>query len=65
MGGARAFTTKLVMLRSNPTGQAGIIGIGGLGHWKLLCRRTCELQTPAPNGRMHFVGVKFAGTIGG
>ena len=115
MGRARAFTAKVVMLRGKPTGQVGTIGIGGLGHWQLLCRRiwlrsnclydrvrtrrrrlealarplcrsNCDaaeiqklagafdlframvkvpLDLPAfinalaPNGRMHFVGVKF------
>src|SRR6266403_2169164 len=39
MGRARAFTAKVVMLRSKPTGQVGTIGIGGPGHWRLLCRR--------------------------
>ena len=120
MGRARAFTAKVVMLRGKPTGQVGTIGIGGLVHRQLLCRRiwlrsncldsrvrtrrrrlealarplcrsnsdAAEIQNVAgafdlllamvkvpldlpafinalaPNGGMHFVGIKLAPIIG-
>ena len=72
MGRAGAFTAKVVMPRSKPTGYFDAAEIQKLaGAFDLLLTMvevplglSAFINALAPNGRMHFVGVKFVPIIG-
>jgi hypothetical protein len=61
----RSMGRQIVMLRGKRTGQLGTTGIGGSGHWQLLCRRFGrEVTAFELVSRMNLVGVKFVSIIG-